>query len=84
MHDSRHCFVRSLEPVLLRAADELPAVRLTGPRQASKTTILKRFFGATHRYVSLGTPDMTAAATEDPRGFLLAWPPPVILAFDAL
>ncbi len=69
---------RSLEPVLQRAASEFPAVVLTGPRQAGKTTLLQRAFGASYRYLSLGLPDVRAAALDDPRGFLEMNGPPVI------
>ena len=74
--------VRSLEPVLLRAAREFPAVVLSGPRQSGKTTLLTRLFANTHEYVSLDLPDVRAAADADPRGFLKRYPPPVI--FDEL
>lgn len=74
--------VRSLEPVLLRAAREFPAVVLSGPRQSGKTTLLTRLFGHSHGYVSLDLPDVRAAADADPRGFLERYPPPVI--FDEL
>ena len=74
----QHYIERSLEPVLKRAASEFPAVVLTGPRQAGKTTLLQRVFGASYRYVSLDLPDVRAAALDDPRGFLEMNGPPVI------
>lgn len=70
---------RSIETVLRRAAAEFPAVVLTGPRQAGKTTLLRHVFGAGYGYVAVDAPDVVLAATEDPRGFLAMHPPPVIL-----
>ena len=69
---------RSLEPVIRRAAKEFPAIVLTGPRQSGKTTLLKYLFAEKYRYVSLEPPDVRAAASLDPRGFLQMYPPPVI------
>ncbi len=69
---------RTLEPTLRQAAVEFPVVVLTGPRQSGKTTLLKHLFAESHRYVSLDPPDVRAAATADPRGFLEAYAPPVI------
>jgi len=70
---------RALEPVLRRAAREFPAAVLPGPRQSGKTTLLRRLFATTHRYLSLEPPDVRAAAAADPRGLLESSPPPVIL-----
>ena len=73
---------RSLSSVLLRAVAEFPAVVLSGPRQSGKTTLLQHLFGERCKYASLDPPDVRAAATEDPRGFLAMHEPPVI--FDEI
>jgi len=70
---------RTLESVLERAAEEFPVVILTGPRQSGKTTLLQHLFAESYAYVSLEPPDVRAAASEDPRGFLAMYPPPAIL-----
>lgn len=70
---------RTLEATLFRALAQFPAVMLTGPRQAGKTTLLRHALAGTHRYVSLDTSEMREAAVTDPRGFLAAFPAPVIL-----
>jgi predicted AAA+ superfamily ATPase len=69
---------RSIEPVLKRAVKEFPAMVLVGPRQSGKTTLLKHLFSERYQYVSLEPPDVRMAATEDPRGFIEMYPPPVI------
>lgn len=69
---------RSLEPVLTRAIAEFPVVVLIGPRQSGKTTLLQHLFGAQRPLISLEPPDVRAAATSDPRGFLDFYAQPVV------
>jgi len=66
-------FKRAIEPELLAAAREYPVVTVTGPRQAGKTTLVKKVF-PNKAYVNLEAPDIRAAAEEDPRGFLNTLP----------
>jgi uncharacterized protein len=70
---------RTLETPLRQALEEFPAVLVTGPRQAGKTTLLRACLGATHRYLSLDEPDVRLAAKTDPRGFMTIHPPPIVL-----
>ena len=74
-----HYLHRTLEGTLAQALRQSPALLLTGPRQAGKTTLLQYLGKDTHRYVSLDALDLRAAARADPRAFLDRFPPPVIL-----
>ncbi|MBA4370071.1 MAG: GTP-binding protein [Coriobacteriaceae bacterium] len=70
---------RTLETVVAQTARQFPAVVVTGPRQAGKTTLLRHVLGSSVPLVSLDDPDVRQAAMSDPRGFLAAYPPPVVL-----
>lgn len=70
---------RTLSTTLRRAADMFPAVVVTGPRQAGKTTLVRREFGDTHTYCSLDDPSLREAARSDPVLLLRRFPPPLIL-----
>jgi predicted AAA+ superfamily ATPase len=61
-----------------RAARHFPALILTGPRRAGKTTLLRHLFrGATYRL--LEDPDVVARIRSDPRAFMEEIRPPAIL-----
>ncbi len=69
---------RLIEPELLAAARHFPALILTGPRRAGKTTLLRRAFPKA-AYCLLEDPDTVARVRADPRTFLEELRPPVIL-----
>ena len=69
---------RDLAPRLRRAARQLPAVTLTGPRQSGKSTLCRAVF-PNHPLANLEAPDLRAFAAEDPRGFLAQFPEGAIL-----
>ena len=69
---------RLIERELLASARHFPAVILTGPRRAGKTTLLRRTFPAA-TYCLLEDPDTVARVRADPRTFIAELRPPVIL-----
>ncbi len=61
---------REIEKLIKKTSDQFCAVALTGPRQTGKSTLLKRLFRATHKYVTLDDPLMRESAVTDPKMFL--------------
>ncbi len=76
-----HYVPRQLASVLLAASRHFPAVVVTGPRRAGKTTLLRKLFPKA-RYILLEDPDMQARVQSDPRAFLEELQPPVV--FDEI
>ncbi len=72
---------RELASVLLEASRNFPAIVVTGPRRAGKTTLLRRVFPKA-RYVLLEDPDIQSRVRSDPRAFLEGLRPPVV--FDEI
>jgi len=69
---------RTLERELVRAVRHFPAILLTGPRRAGKTTLLRKAFPKA-AYHLIEDPDVIARVRADPRSFLEDLRPPVIL-----
>ena len=72
---------RKLGSVLQDASRHFPAVVVTGPRRAGKTTLLRHLFPHAN-YVLLEDPDIQARVRSDPRAFLEELKPPVL--FDEI
>jgi predicted AAA+ superfamily ATPase len=71
---------RDIENVLLRTSEQFKVVLVTGPRQAGKTTLMRRLMDRTDRkYVTLDNLEMRNIAKEDPKTFIEAFPPPVFI-----
>jgi uncharacterized protein len=77
-HEPRPLIQRELQSEILRAAREMPAVGITGPRQSGKTTLARMTF-PDKPYVTLEDLDIRRFAEEDPRGFLNQFPDGAIL-----
>ena len=69
---------RAMAPALLAAARNFPAVIVTGPRRAGKTTLLRRLFPGAE-FVLLEDPAVVARVRADPNGFLDDLRLPVVL-----
>ena len=76
-----HFVPRKLADVLQNANRHFPAVVVTGPRRAGKTTLLRKLFPGA-RYVLLEDPDIRMRVRSDARAFLEELRPPVI--FDEI
>jgi predicted AAA+ superfamily ATPase len=69
---------RVLEETVRQAMRAFPAIVLTGPRRAGKTTLLRQMLPEAS-YVLLEDPDIQSRIRVDPRSLLEALRPPVIL-----
>ncbi len=60
---------RLLAEQLVAAAEKMPVVAVTGPRQSGKSTLVKAYF-PTHTYRNLEDIEQRQFALSDPKGFL--------------
>ena len=72
---------RKLGNIIQGASRHFPAVVVTGPRRAGKTTLLRQLFPKA-KYVLLEDPDIQGRIRSDPRTFLEELRPPVV--FDEI
>ncbi|NCP03248.1 MAG: ATP-binding protein [Deltaproteobacteria bacterium] len=72
-------YQRTLSQAIRKAIKTFPAILITGPRQAGKTTLLKTEYAGTHRFLSFENPDVRERALTDPNGFFEQYKPPLIL-----
>jgi predicted AAA+ superfamily ATPase len=72
---------RKLGNIIQEATRHFPAVVVTGPRRAGKTTLLRQLFSKA-QYVLLEDPDIQGRIRSDPRTFLEELRPPVV--FDEI
>lgn len=69
---------RYAAPAILQASRHFPAVLVTGPRQAGKTSLLRRLFAKAH-YVTLDVPSAAEQAEKAPEAFLDSLKGPAII-----
>ena len=69
---------RRLEEPILQALKGFPAILITGPRQAGKSTLLTHLLKE-YRYISFDDPLIRKAAANDPELFLTENPPPLVI-----
>lgn len=73
---------RHMEEKILSLSKSWSAILVTGPRQAGKTTMLKRLMEIENKgrtYVSLDDLNLRALANDDPQMFLQLYHPPVLI-----
>ena len=70
---------RTLEPFIIRVAQQFPVVLLTGARQVGKTTLLRRLSQEARAYVTLDDPLVLSLAKTDPALFMQRFPAPVLV-----
>ena len=63
-------FPRQIQPRIEEALTDTPVVLLSGPRQAGKTTLVRKLSGEGRKYITLDDELALMSAREDPTGFV--------------
>lgn len=74
--------IRHIENRIMELSKSWPAILLTGPRQAGKTTMLQKLAGQENigrKYVSLDDLTLRDLAKNDPKMFLQIYSPPILI-----
>lgn len=69
---------RLIEQLVKKSSQTFPVVMLTGSRQAGKTTMLRKL-ESTREVVTLDDMETRKLATDDPKGFINRFPPPIFI-----
>jgi predicted AAA+ superfamily ATPase len=69
---------RDISDKIIKAAQQFPALALTGARQTGKTSLLRELF-PTYSYVTLEDPSLAALAEDDIDSFLGRYTLPIII-----
>ena len=69
---------RILAPDLKRLASTYKVLTIFGPRQAGKSTLAKKVFQE-YEFINLEDSALSMEAIEDPKGFLINHPSPLII-----
>ena len=73
---------RHIEQKIVEVSKTYPAILVTGPSQAGKTTMLKKLIedeGIGRKYVSLDDLSLRDMAQNDPAMFLQIYKPPILI-----
>lgn len=77
-YNSRMYIKRELYNILVKTSTSFPVVMLTGPRQAGKTTLMRKV-EPKRRFITLDDLEVRSLAKNDPKTFLDRYPPPVLI-----
>lgn len=70
---------RTLESVVKKMSEQMPAILVTGPRQVGKTTLLKKIAEPERQYISFDDLSLRELAQNDPKLFLKQFKAPLII-----